>query len=456
MKRFHLHVLSGLAGIVAMLGVTTSALAAITTAQLTAGSPTSNGPCPFTETFTGTISGQPFTTFQYSFNRFINGTQQVQNVGAARIPAGGSVAVSDSFSVSGTSAGVNFDQIWVHTIAGGQPDVYSARAPFFVNCITPNPGGPSGGSHVLTAGASGHSAVQLLYGVPTPFNLASTTDPHVCGQHGGLAGLFCIQAVPDRYLILIWDWQPNDKWPAIDGYHVYDVTNGGKTRVQDQTNPQATVEFFKPGSFVGKCYAVSAYKGANESPTSASFCAAGAQVGTNSRTVHMSNWGYFATSYTSCGFNAGICVVGTHCDDLCTGWTHSDSGANVTLDHENVYWRSYVQFEPSQIVGLNIAKATLQLRISGGDPTCFGAIGVAQAQAWGTDQAPNVTWADVMPAMNSKSAVFDVTSIVRDWASGAPNWGFALKGNNENNGAEDNGYCHLDYDLNGALSIQYY
>jgi hypothetical protein len=277
----------------------------------------------------------------------------------------------------------------------------------------------------------------------------------VCGQHGGLAGIFCIQAVPDRYLILVWDWTPNDKWPAIDGYHVYDVTNGGKTRVQDQTNPQATVEFFKPGSFIGKCYAVSAYKGTSESTLSASFCASGAQVGTKTRSVHMSNWGYFATSYTSCGFNAGICVVGTHCDDLCAGWSHHDSGGTLTLDHENVYWRSFVQFEPSQITGLNIAKARLELRVNG-DPTCFGGIGVSQGPAWGTDQAPNVVWADVRTAMSSTQAVFDVTSIVRDWANGAPNWGFAFKGNNENNGAEDNGGCMVQFNKNGVLSLEFY
>jgi|ERR1700686_926159 len=111
------------------------AAAAVTAATLNATTPSYNGKCPATEAFTGAISGTPGTTFQYSFNRYINGVQQVQNVGAGTIPASGNLAVSDSFSIASSSTGVNFDQVWVHNIAGGQADVYSVKASFTVTCV---------------------------------------------------------------------------------------------------------------------------------------------------------------------------------------------------------------------------------------------------------------------------------------------------------------------------------
>ncbi len=125
------------AGIVAaaLLIVIAGPADAAVTAALTATTPTHTGTCPVTEAFTGTISGTPGTAFQYSFNRYINSTQQVQSVGAATIPASGNFAVSDSFSIGASSTGTNFDQIWVHNIAG-QADVYSGKAAFTVTCAS--------------------------------------------------------------------------------------------------------------------------------------------------------------------------------------------------------------------------------------------------------------------------------------------------------------------------------
>jgi hypothetical protein len=91
-----------------------------------------------TETFTGTISGTAGTTFQVWFNRFINGAHQTQNAGAGTIPSSGSLAVSDSFSISSSASGTTFDQIWVRSISGGQADVYGVEAFFTVTCVNPN------------------------------------------------------------------------------------------------------------------------------------------------------------------------------------------------------------------------------------------------------------------------------------------------------------------------------
>jgi hypothetical protein len=465
MNRFSRWILPSIASVFAVVGAVTPAVAAITTAQLTAGSPASNGPCPFTESFTGSINGTPGTSFQYSFNRYIDSVQQVQNVGVATIPASGTLNVSDSFSISGATAAINFDQIWVHNIAGGQGDVYSPRAPFSVACIAGSPP-PAGfvGNGKLLHGSSG-LAYQSMYGIPLPTDLKSTTDPQECGKHGGLAGLFCIQAVPDKYLILVWDWQPNDKWPAIDGYHIYDVTNGAKTRVQDQTNPQATVEFFEPGSFAGKCYAVTAYKGTTESATSASFCA-GVAMGlkTISDMNPISGSRHKAYSLGGGGVPNGDCPM------PCIGYTFDKTiTLGVVQSHDNLVRRGYYTFHPNGVAlrGLNIAKATLTVtrlnpELPAGRGTnsfeCFGAIGATR-----TDWTASSAFADgdfgydVPASIGTNSATFDVTRIVRDWANGViPNNGFVFKGLDENTGSDAVDSCELLLAPNATLTIQYF
>ncbi|HXM19473.1 MAG TPA: hypothetical protein VN934_11785 [Candidatus Tumulicola sp.] len=127
---------AGLLAAALLIIVARPAAASVTTATLTATTPSYSGKCPVTEAFTGAISGTPGTTFQYSFNRYINGVQQVQNVGAGTIPSNGTFSpVNDSFSIASSSTGTNFDQIWVHNIAGGQADVYSNKASFTATCV---------------------------------------------------------------------------------------------------------------------------------------------------------------------------------------------------------------------------------------------------------------------------------------------------------------------------------
>ena len=55
--------------------VRTPAAASITSASVSG--PSFSGPCPTTMVFKGTVTGTPGTTFKLSFNRFINGVQQI-------------------------------------------------------------------------------------------------------------------------------------------------------------------------------------------------------------------------------------------------------------------------------------------------------------------------------------------------------------------------------------------
>ena len=109
------------------------ALANITGASIS-GAPSYTGLCPHSMTFSGTVMGTPGTTFTYAFNRFINGVQQLADQGAHLIPPSGQFPVNDSITISSTTSGATFDQVWVHGIAGGQMDVYSNKQPFAVNC----------------------------------------------------------------------------------------------------------------------------------------------------------------------------------------------------------------------------------------------------------------------------------------------------------------------------------
>src|ERR1700680_4601866 len=95
------------------------------------------GPCPVTIAFDGSVIGKPGTVFSYNFNQFIDSVQHIAGGATMRVPAGRIVKVSDSISISKSTSGVTFDQIWVHNISGSQPDFYSNKANFSVVCGAP-------------------------------------------------------------------------------------------------------------------------------------------------------------------------------------------------------------------------------------------------------------------------------------------------------------------------------
>jgi hypothetical protein len=127
-----------------------------------------------------------------------------------------------------------------------------------------------------TFGAYANSyAVKL----PTPGALGSTVDPQVCSNHAGFGGgLACAAQLPQGRLALVW----NGSAAAVDGYYVYRVDGGQRARIGRQANGKdVTVYIVDPvpqGGYAGKCYAVSAYRGSNESDLSPAFCAGGGSV----------------------------------------------------------------------------------------------------------------------------------------------------------------------------------
>jgi hypothetical protein len=115
------------------------ASAAITSSLSTTSPNPNSGPCPVTMNFTGSINGTAGTVFTYSFNRFVNSVQQVVNGGTMTMPSSGTIAVNDSIPIASSASGNTFDQVWVHNISGGQPDVYSNKVNFTVNCAGATP-----------------------------------------------------------------------------------------------------------------------------------------------------------------------------------------------------------------------------------------------------------------------------------------------------------------------------
>jgi hypothetical protein len=137
--KLHRTVIVAAAAVVAV-SIAHPAKASITGATISTTQPSYSGTCPVTIAFTGSVTGTPGTAFTYSFNRFVNGVQQVVAGGTVTLSSG-SYAVNDSIPISATTSAKTFDQIWVHNISGGQTDVYSNQANFSVTCggPTPNP-----------------------------------------------------------------------------------------------------------------------------------------------------------------------------------------------------------------------------------------------------------------------------------------------------------------------------
>ena len=119
------------------------AFAGVTSAPISTGTPNYVGTCPVTINFTGSIVATAGTSFSYSFNRFVSGAQQVTPGQPVTIPGPSPTPypVNDSITVSSSTKGTTYDQIYVHNISdkqGGHPDVYSMPQAFFsVTCFAP-------------------------------------------------------------------------------------------------------------------------------------------------------------------------------------------------------------------------------------------------------------------------------------------------------------------------------
>jgi hypothetical protein len=423
------------------------ASANITSASVTTSQPSYNGPCPATISFSGTINGTPGTKFTYSWNRFINGAQQVVNVGTVTLSAP-SYPVSDSITINASTSGNTFDQLWVHGISGGQSDVYSNEMHFSVTCAVPPTPAPTfkinPGSVIL---AAPHDA---------PYNIKQTASGPDCGNHGG--SFACAAALSSGYLVLTFCYAgvcaPTSSATA-QYFRIYEVDNGKHALVDQVTNNGdgtiATVGVVQPpaGGFGNQCYRIVAVDKNAEYGTN-SICLGTGTVGPFTTALHprIATSHLQSSQYGNVPFRAA-CGTGS----VCVGWQHDQSSV-ISPSFIPIWWyadnyRAYYLFDLSPVAGKYLISATLKIPIDSGDANCFS--GIAQANQ---DWTGNSSWigGDFYNPGGSLNNGMDVTSIVRSWMNGNTNYGFVLRGSNENLSAESTS-CRTFLDSNAELDI---
>lgn len=445
------------------------AYAGITSATMSGGQPPHSG-CPVTLQFNGSINGTPGTSFAFSFNRYINSVQQVVAGGNVTLPASGTVAVSDSISISSTTTSTSFDQIWVHNIKGGQSDVYSNKANYSVNCAPPTP------PPTPTPGPTPP---------PSANSLNSTNDPQVCTAHGGFGGgLACTAGFSNGWLALIWN-APNACSSCIDGYKVYRVDGGQHSFVYNQNNGKdVTLALVtKPSDgFNGKCYSVTSYKGNAESSDSNTYCVNGPidtpVVRSFNITANAERNVYHHYNYTGFGPGCGLPTNGyAPGPGLSVGFLHDyGSSVGITCYEDTVVYQGAVNFELGSAGILlrnskaSVKSATLTFQKISGNGSCLAAVRLPTSD-WSNAQdlissntySPGIPWSYNSESVSMQGVLIsssgnysiDVTSAINNFAKGNwPDYGFVLIGGNEDtSGYHDNNVCVTDYG-NFALNVQ--
>jgi hypothetical protein len=112
------------------------------------------------------------------------------------------------------------------------------------------------------------NAHPLVPYLAAPYNLRRTSDKNECFSHGG--GAYCQDQSQLRQTVLIWEY--NGSLSTIDGFRFYKLTGGRHLDVQipSAINQKITWDAWtaKPGT----CFAVTAYKGTQESADSNHYC----------------------------------------------------------------------------------------------------------------------------------------------------------------------------------------
>lgn len=290
----------------AVLGIAAQARALTTSA---AAAPVSyNGTCPATIALNGTISGgNPGAGVQYMFYYLDPSTGK--GVGmpmqTGTLDSSGSLQLSNAISLDAQHTGSSWVRLIAQQAGGSTAD--SGNAAFSVACTsnanaaqpalpsapstsltatTPDTGAPQQGNS-LTRGLISlfvHSVVPHRIAAP---RLRLTNNVADCTRHvldataAASVPFTCHSALDAGKGVIVWDFALGTLCPLthvcppIEGYHIYDVTavmvpgaRGVRGTLID-TQPK-DVTLSSPSA--GKCFAVAAYVGSDESPMSNVVC----------------------------------------------------------------------------------------------------------------------------------------------------------------------------------------
>lgn len=403
------------------------------------------GPCPVTLTFNGSIAGPGNSSVTYLWARFVNGKSTDSAPITTTIPANGTLTlVPQQLAVDTTTAGFQSYSLVITSPSGSDSDTHG-KVYFTVTC---GPAPPPGSRNIVSE---------------APANVVAITDLAACTKRAPsmACGFILADATASKSLVLGWDvakvisFHPGTISTPPDGFKLYRVDGGRNDFITKQPFENTRVsEIPKPsdGSYIGKCYAVTAYNTLAESSASAPYCI-GMRLPIFHTVLHPINWA-FRYRYHQRGLYFGPT---TKCSDLCVGWYHDSSNGTDLGDQVGIAWRGYLLFGRSTIHGLHVTRATLKL-LNTGDSGCVDKVSRALSDWW-----DNTSWVDgafghessVPSADNSSGAVIDVTLSVQLWASGQePNYGFVITGRNEDTGANDTTHCVSHFNPSAVLDIE--
>ena len=309
-----------------------------------------------------------------------------------------------------------------------------------------------------------------------PSDVTSTADPKVCTDHGGLGGgLACAALLPQGRLALVWTWSGT----AADGFNIYRVDGGQRTRVGRQANGKdVTLYVIDPvpaDGYSGKCYAVSATRGNEESDLSVPACTDAARVMqtatltpgamNSSRRERLASTGALGIAPEEWVSDSG---------EYAAGYDYSRTITVIGDTSHNGYGRLGILFDTGSISSTAVYTARLKLTVdhtkvnqdedprlnSNHSTSCIARVGLGTANWW---KYPG-DWIEFSTATTPRidqvgpDVYIDVTDIVRGWAQ-APksNFGFVLMGDNESLSGFTNAACWSVYDpASVQLQVQFF
>ncbi|GAC1595668.1 MAG: hypothetical protein NVS3B28_26920 [Candidatus Velthaea sp.] len=332
--------------------------------------------------------------------------------------------------------------------------------------------------------------------VPTPVYLAQPTNLRstdqsanplqTCKDHADpgsnlWGGFQCAAAMQNHSYVLVWDWSNaqcprGSQCPAeIDGYRVYPL-KPNQPPVTVAQGTRFTTQAFPAKS--SACYAVTAFKGSEESLRTTTLCltktnaSIPVQIGNLHIQLPVAN-----ERSSEKHKDTGTGLLSTLLENPLSGHTSWNGPflfvgyAYATQKHllgdqsDNDLWRAAVNFDVGAVSGRHIVLALLGLHVQNSDvgdtytnlpsASCIAQVGTGTIDWWDYTTWIDGNWFKTLSRDAGPNVSVDVTDQVAQWAQGAKNYGFVLKGSDENLNAFTEDSC-LSTLSDASLQVTYY